>query len=164
MNLYKISHEYQEVLNKTFDPETGEVNENAIALLELVEKDVKKKGIAVASYIKNLEAERNAIEEAKKEMALREKRLDDRASYLTDYLKSNMERCGMSEISCPYFVVKIKKCPVSVDVLNEEEIPSDYKKTKSVVSLDKVKLKEEMLAGVIVPGASLKQNLRLEIR
>jgi len=164
MNLYKIANEYQEVLSKTFDPETGEVNENAIALLDIAKGEVKEKGIAVASYIKNLEAERNAIENAKKEMAEREKRLDNRLTYLSDYLKSNMERCGINEISCPYFIVKIKKCPLSVDILNEDEIPDNYKKVKSVTSLDKIKLKEEILSGAVIPGAALKQNIRLEIR
>lgn len=164
MNLYSIANQYQEILYKTFDEETGEVNENAIALLEIVKDNINDKGIAIASYIKNLDAEREAIEKAKKAMAEREARLNNRVTYLTSYLQSNMERCSISEISCPYFVVKLKKCPISVDVSNENEIPDNYKKVKSVVSVDKVKIKEEILAGVIVPGATLKQNMRLEIR
>lgn len=164
MNLYSIANQYQEILDKTFDDETGEVNENAIALLEIVKDNIKDKGIAIASFIKNIDAEREAIEKAKKAMAEREARLDRRVSYLTSYLQSNMERCGINEISCPYFVVKLKKCPISVDISNENEIPDDYKKVKSVVSVDKMKIKEEILAGVIIPGATLKQNMRLEIR
>lgn len=164
MNLYSIANQYQEILDKTFDDETGEVNENAIALLEIVKDNIKDKGIAIASFIKNIDAEREAIEKAKKAMAEREARLDRRVSYLTSYLQSNMERCGIHEISCPYFVVKLKKCPISVDISNENEIPDDYKKVKSVVSVDKMKIKEEILAGVIIPGATLKQNMRLEIR
>lgn len=166
MNLYKIANEYQDILAKTFDEETGEINENAVALLESAQHDLKSKGVAVASYIKNLEAERNAITEAKKQMAEREARLEKRAQYMTDYLRSNMERCGMTEISCPYFVVKLKKNPVSVMVDNEALLPPEYIRTKEVVtqSVDKVKIKEELLAGVIIPGAMLKQNLRLEIR
>jgi|ERR1700727_1972633 len=164
MKLFEIATEYQNIFANTFDEETGEVNENAIALLEILKDDIKEKGIAVASYIKNLDAERKAIEEAKKAMAEREARLDRRVTYLTSYLQSNMERCGISEINCPYFAIKLKKCPVSVDVLDENAIPETYKKTKSLVSVDKVKLKEEMLAGVIVQGAALKQNMRLEIK
>ena len=67
MNLYKIANEYQEILSNTFDDETGEVNENAMALLEIAKDSLEEKGIAVASYIKNIDAERKAIEEAKKE-------------------------------------------------------------------------------------------------
>ena len=164
MKLFEIANQYETLLEQTFDPETGEINAQAMAKLDEVSLDIKEKGIAVAAYIKNMDAERKAIEDAKKGMAERETRLVNRVAYLTSYLQSNMERCGINEISCVNFVVKLKKCPVSVDILNEDSIPDDYKKTKSVVSIDKIKIREEILAGVIVPGASLKQNNRLEIK
>lgn len=164
MSLYEIANEYQEVLNNTFDPETGEINANAIEFLELMKLSVQEKSIAVASYIKNLDAEREAINQAKKNMAEREQRLEKRTDYLTQYLQSNMERCGISEIKSPLFVIKLKKCPFSTDIFDEDIIPDSYKKTKEVVSIDRAKLREEMLAGVVIPGAGLKQNTRLEIK
>jgi hypothetical protein len=164
MNLYNIANEYQNIFEQTFDTETGEINENALACLAEVKSTIQEKGIAVASYIKNIDAERKAIEEAKKAMAEREKRLDNRVNYLTQYLQSNMERCGINEIKSPYFVVKLKKCPFSTEIWDENLIPNDYKKTKEVMSIDRIKIKEEILAGVVVPGASLKQNNRLDIR
>jgi len=164
MNLYTIANQYQEILDKTFDPETGEVNENAIALLEIVKDNMQEKGVAIASFIKNIEAERDAIEQAKKAMAEREARLDRRVNYLTQYLQTNMERCGINEIKCAYFAIKLKKCPVSVDIFDENSLPEEHKKVKSVISVDKMKIKEEILSGVVVPGATVKQNMRLEIR
>lgn len=164
MNLYQIANEYQVILEQTFDAETGEINEQAIARLEEVKDDIKSKGIAVASYIKNIDAERKAIEDAKKAMAEREARLDKRVTYLSAYLQANMERCGISEISCAHFVVKLKKCPISVDVLHEDQIPDEYKKVKQVISIDKIKIKNEIMAGVVIPGVALKQNVQLQIR
>lgn len=164
MNLFKITSEYQQILDQTFDHETGEVIETALVQLALAENNVKEKAIAVASYIKNIDAERNAIAEAKKAMAEREIRFNKQIDYLTEYLRSNMEACEITEISCPYFDIKIKKNPVSVDVQDEALIPSEYKKVKEVISIDKVKIKEEILSGVIVPGAVLKQNTRLDIK
>lgn len=164
MNLYKIANDYEEILSKTFDEDTGEINENAVALLEIKKDEVQEKAINVAAYIKNIDAERKAIEEAKKEMAAREFLLEKRVDYLTEYLQSNMERCGITEIKSPCFVIKLKKCPISTDIYDENMVPDDYKKIKEVVSIDKMKLKEKMLAGIVIPGASLKQNNRLEIR
>jgi hypothetical protein len=163
-NLYEIANEYQALLEDRYDPETGEFLQPALGRIDEVSEKLEDKAIAVASYIKNLEAEREAIEKAKKNMAERESRLDKRADYLTQYLQSNMERCGITEIKSPMFVIKLKKCPISTDILDENIIPDDYKKSKEIVTIDKLKLKEEMLAGVIVPGAALKQNNRLEIR
>ena len=164
MKLFEIANQYENILSQTFDSETGEINEEALTALDAVKDDIKEKGIAIASFIKNIDAERKAIEEAKKSMGEREARLNNRVTYLTSYLQSNMERCGITEINCPYFAIKLKKCPISVDVIDENSIPETYKKSKMLVSVDKVKLKEEMLAGVIVQGAALKQNMRLEIK
>ncbi len=164
MRLYEIANEYQSILEQTFDQDTGEVNETALAKLEALQVDMQQKTIAVASYIKNLDAERKAIEEAKQAMADREKRLEKRVSYLTAYLQSNMERCAINEITSPYFVVKLKKCPLSTDILDENALPDEYKRRKEVITVDKLKIKEELLAGVVIPGAALKQNYRLEIK
>ncbi len=68
MNLYQISQEYQEILNDLYDEE-GNVNQGALMRLDSNEKAMEKKVIAVASYIKNMDAEREAIDIAKKAMA-----------------------------------------------------------------------------------------------
>lgn len=164
MNLYNIANEYQAVLSETFDNETGEVNETSLARLDEIASKIEDKGIAVASYIKNLDAERKAIEDAKKSMQEREHELERRMEWLKSYLQTNMERCSINEIKSPYFVVRLKKCPLSVEIHNENILPDDYKKVKEIVSIDKLKIKEEILSGVVIPGASLKQNNRLEIR
>jgi hypothetical protein len=52
MNLYNIANEYQNIFEKTFDTETGEVNEKEMARLDEIKTDIKDKGIAIASYIR----------------------------------------------------------------------------------------------------------------
>ncbi len=167
LKLYEITEKYQKVfqlLDEYYD-ENGEMSEKALAKLDEIGEAMENKAIALASYIKNTDAERAAIEVAKKAMAEREARLDRKVTSLTDYLKSNMERCGISEITrSPYFAIKLKKCPASVDISDENALPDEYKKVKQVVSPDKIKMKEEMMAGVIIPGAALKYNMRVEIR
>lgn len=164
MKLYEIADKYENIIDKTFDQETGEINEVALSSLDEVTKQIEEKGIAIASYIKNLDAEREAINQAKKNMAERENALDKKADYLTQYLQSNMERCGINEIKSPYFNIRLKKCPISTDIINEEFIPDKYKKVKEVVSIDKLKIKADILAGIEIAGAALRQNNRLEIK
>jgi len=164
MKLYEISNEYQNVLQEAVNEETGEISEQALMRLDEISSDFNKKGIAIASYIENIEAEEKAIDAAIDRMERRKKQLKNQVQFLTNYLQTNMERCDIKEISCPYFVIKLKKCPQSVDIIDENIIPIDYKKVKEIISLDKLKIKEEILLGVHVPGATLKQNNRLEIR
>jgi hypothetical protein len=164
MNLYHISNEYQLLLEQIYDAETGEILPQVLDKLDDITTKIEDKAIAVAAYIKNLDAEREAIEKAKRSMAEREARLDKRADYLTQYLQTNMERCGITEIKCPEFVIKLKKCPWSTDIIDEDSIPDDYKHVKQVVTVDKVRIKDELLSGVVIPGVQLRQNNRLEIK
>ncbi len=163
MNLYEISTEYQEILSELYDDE-GNVNEQALQRLEQNDIAMEKKAIAIASFIKNMDAEREAIDSAKKAMAEREARFKKRISDLKGYLLSNMERRGINKVNCPYFEIKLKKCPLSVHIDNEDLIPDEYKRTKVEVSPDKIKMLQEMKVGVIIPGVSLQQNMTLDIR
>jgi len=164
MKLYEIANEYQSVLNNLYDDETGEINETASVKLQEVGRSMEEKAIAVASFIKNIDADRKSIEEAKKMMAAREARLEKRVEWLTNYLITNMERTGKTEISCPYFEIKLKKNPVSTQILDETKIPDEYKKVKETISFDKIKIKSDIQNGVIVPGANLTQTLKLDIK
>lgn len=165
MNLYQISNDYQKIFDDV--DENGEISEDVYKKMELVAAAIEEKSIAVASYIKNLEAEKTAIYNAKKQMQERENRLNSRIESLTKYLKENMEKCLISEITCsPYFSIKIKKNPPSVVINNENLITGEYKNIKIVTqeSIDKIKIKEAIESGKNVPGASLTRNNRLEIK
>lgn len=164
MNLYEIANQYQHLLDQSFNPETGEINEYAIAKLDETKEDMEEKGIAISSYIQNLEAEEMAVDAAIDRMQIRKNQLTKKVEYLVEYLRSNMERCGIKQISCPYFVIKLKKCPVSLEITDEKLIPDYYKVKKSVTSIDKVSIKEDLAEGLEIPGAKLKQRNRLEIK
>jgi len=167
LKLYEITEKYQQVfsmIDEYYD-ENGEINPKILMKLDDIAELAENKAIAVASFIKNAEAERAAIEVAKRAMADRESRLNNKVNYLMEYLKTNMEACGISEITrSPYFTIKLKKCPLSVDVINEKELPVQYLKVKEVITPDKIKMKEDLIAGVLIQGAALKQNTRVEIR
>ena len=164
MNLYEIANEYELALSGSFDDETGEVSEGALMELERLTGDIKEKGIAIASYIGNLEAEANAIDSAINSMKKRQIALEKKQAALREYLKSNMERCEITEISSPYFTMKLKKCPISVDIINQLSIPIQYRSAKITEIIDKIAIKTDLAKGIEVAGAMLKQNTRLEIK
>lgn len=162
-SLYKISSEYQSLFSEINNEE--EVTNNSLLILDSYQSKVEDKAIAIGCFIKNLESEQLAIDMAIKNMTQRKKNLDNKISYIKDYLKINMEKCGILEISSsPYFKIKLKVCPISVNITDEDKIPDEYKKYKEVISIDKIKLKEDLKQGLYVNGAELHQNLRLEIK
>ena len=163
MNLYNISTTYQFMLENIHD-ENGEINEAALIMIDEHKDAMNNKCIAISSYIKNLLAEEKAVKEAEKSMQERRKGIENRTKFLEEYLKTNMERCGISEIKCPQFIIKVKKNPLSVNVFDEKCLPAKYFRIVTETKVDKKLIKEDIENGEYVPGAMLKQNTRIDIK
>ena len=98
-------------------------------------------------------------------MAIRKKRLSKQIESLTDYLQFNLEKLSINEIkTSPYFKIRLKQCPPSVDVFDETMIPPEFWREKVIASVDKVMLKDALNEGVEVPGASIQRRIKLEIK
>lgn len=164
MKLYEIANEYRETLDALVNEETGEIDDTALASLNGLTTSLEEKGIAVASYIRNIEADRQALADERKRMEARQKTLESRIEWMKNYLQTNMETCGIKEISCPYFSIKLKKCPPSVHLSDEDSLPDTYRKRKETVSIDRVKIKQDIQAGVMIPGAELVQGNTIQIK
>ena len=163
MKLYEITNAYQNIFNQI--DETGEVNESFITQLETIQEDFEQKAILVASYIKNLEAEELAISNAIDEMKARKDGLSKKADSLSEYLQFNLQSLSINEIkSSPYFKIRLKKCPASLDVFDETLIPDEYMREKVTITPDKMKIKEVLAEGIEVPGCSIQHKIKLEIK
>lgn len=160
--LYHLTDQYRHALSVLDDADLPA--EIVADTLEGLAGEIEIKATNVAAYHLNLVAESNAIKEAIDRMSARRKTLESRIESLRDYLKSNMERCGITEIKSPEFVLKIKSNPPAVIIDNEDSIPDGYKIRKEIVSIDKRGLSTAMKSGEIIPGARLIQDTRLEIR
>lgn len=162
--LYQLANEYQTALENICDDVTGEISETAMETLNALQTDVKEKGIAIASFIRNIDADREALDVETKRLAARKAQLARRIDWLNGYLKANMEACQIQEISCPLFSIKLRKNPASVNITDEAQIPAEYMKQKITESLDKAQILADLKNGLFIPGAELKHGTRLDIR
>lgn len=163
MKLHEITGEFQNIFEQI--GEDGELSSELLELMDSVQNNFEQKAIAVASYIKNLQAEEEAIANAVAEMNKRKSSLTKKAESLTDYLQFNLQTLSISEIkSSPYFKIRLKKCPPSVEVFDETAIPAEFMREKLTVTVDKIKIKDVLSEGVEVPGATLQRKVKLEIK
>lgn len=167
-SFWEIKNEYQGLLSQLYDHETGEVNQEVDAQLSALSTTAEDKCIAIASWIKQMESEKKQIEYMHQEIMEREAAYDKAIARNLDYLKRNMEDCGISEVKCKYFTLRIKKNPYATDVYDESQVPEQFMRKREIVKLeikaDKNAIKEEVLrTGVQVPGASVQQKTKLEI-
>jgi hypothetical protein len=165
--LYELSTDYITILDQICD-DGGEISQSDIQAwkqLDELHDNMQDKAINVASYIKNLEAEFEQVSKARKNMVEREKGLQKRIDWLSSYLKLNLQKCGIEKITrSPHFVIQLKKCPHSVNIIDEALIPIDYKTIKEILTIDKLKIKDALKNGMEVSGVELIQNMKLDIK
>lgn len=164
MRLYELADQYEKAFTDMVDSDTGEINDQALVILSALQGDVKDKGLAVAAYIRNHDADVDALKVEEQRLAARRMRIEARMEWLRGYLLDNMVRCGISEIKSPYFTIKTKKCPPSVKVLDEAHIPQKYIRVKESISVDKSLIRKDIADGVNVPGVTLEQNTTVTIK
>ncbi|MBL1263808.1 siphovirus Gp157 family protein [Methylomicrobium sp. RS1] len=164
LTLYQLSAQYLQALDALADPEAELPAEAVSDTLEALAGELEEKAVNVAKFLRNMEATAEAIKAAEANMAKRRKTLENRVQWLKDYLRSNMEHSGITEIECPYFRVTIQSNPPAVEICDEDSVPAEFKEPVVSWKVDKTAIRKALQAGQSVAGASLSQGARLVIK
>jgi hypothetical protein len=162
--LYQITSQHREL--QRLAEETDIDGQIIVDTLEGLIGDFDERANAIGMVVGNLESSADAIAEAAKAMAARAARLRERARGIRTYLKINMEACGFTKISSPYFVISLRMNPPRVDIVDEAAIPDEFREWPEPPppSIDRRKLLDALKEGRVIPGASIAQDSRIEIR
>lgn len=140
------------------DEETGEVL-NAADLDELnLARDQKIEGIGL--WIKNLEAEKEAVKHEKDNFADRQKRLEKKIESLKGYLTYALDG---QKFSTPKVAVSFRKSE-SVLVKDDYLVPDEYCEFTMVRKPNKTNIKDALKKGKEIMGVELvtKQNISVK--
>lgn len=157
MTLFEIDKALAE-FEFDIDPETGEIlNINDLDELQMA-REQKLENIGL--YIKNLEAEKEAVKHEKDNFADREKRLGKKIDSLKKYLTYALDG---QKFSTPKVAVSFRKSE-SVHVTDEHLIPDEYKLFTVVKKPDKKIIKDALKKGKEIMGCELieKQNIQIK--
>ena len=165
--LYEIANEYKQI----FD-ELKESGENGITplssftqkKLDAISASLEQKASNVAKYINGLKHNQQIIDDEISRLQKIKEQYKKEEEALKVYLENNMRQCEISKIETPLFKIQFRKCPPKVEIISEKEIPDEYKITEIKVSIDKIKIRNDMKLGVIVPGAIVVQDEKIEIK
>lgn len=163
-NLYQVSTNIKQAIDEVLSLE-GDIDQQCI--LDTVdgikgELEVKQKN--VAAFILNTQYDINCMKDYEKSMADRRKRLEKSIEWLTGSLFSSMKLHDIAEIKTPEFSVKIKKNPTHVVVNNENLIPDEYWRVKTIKEVDKARIKEALASNIEIAGAHLENTEKLIIK
>ena len=162
LTLYQITDRYLEAFKALADMD---LPPDAVAdTLEGIEGEITEKGRNVAAFFQGLEAEAKAMKDAEDRIRARRQTIENKVARIKEYLKTNMERCQISEISCSEFVVRIRKNPPRVVIDAEDQLPDEFVRVKTVKEIDKRALGDALKDGLSTDAAHLVRGTRLEVR
>jgi len=125
------------------------------------------KGVSVAAYVLNCEAQAQMITDAADRMKERAKPLINRATRLRQYLADNMKRTGITSITSPEFHVKLDiDRDESVEVFESKLLAPEFMKPPKPAepTPDKIAIKKAIKEGKEVQGARIVAKDRLTIK
>jgi hypothetical protein len=151
-------------LESHVDEETGEIDIDAFMAGQEALKD---KQLATVAFIKNQDAEIEALDAAIKKWTERKKAMQNRREGVKDMLVQSLKLSNTHKLAAPdnTFTVSLSVgSTTAVEVTDEAKIPERFKTQKITFTVSKTAIKEAIAAGEIVEGAYLVNNDRLTIR
>lgn len=157
MKIYEIPSTLRDLLDRLdADPDTGEVDGDALAAYAEYQGAATEKLEATACYVRELEAEAEAIKAEEDRLAKRRKALEGKAARLKTYLMPALEAVG-GKVKGVMASLRIGKTQ-AVKVLDLEALPEAFKRIKTTIDPDKTAIKKALKSGEDIPGAVLEER------
>ncbi len=160
-SLYQITNAFPQLIanEEITDEDKAKIKEELTLLLQ-------QKSQNIIGYSKNLELTIEAMKNEEKRISEQRKALENRVIKYKNYVKECMEQNGITKIETTLGTISIAKNPISVEIVNEDEIPSEYKQDVVTTKVDKKAIADNFRdTGEIIPGVYINtQNTSLRIK
>lgn len=158
MKLYEIAQEIEKFVDLA-SQEDAEVTEKDFDKLEM---DFAEKMENTVKYVKNIEAENDAIKAEIKRLQDRKKRNEGRKENLKDYIDHCMSLAGKVKDTFGTFTVSYRKSS-SVNIVDENKVPEKYKEVVTETKINKSDIKSDLKLWAI-EWVELIENNNLQIK
>lgn len=162
--LYAITNSFVELMEKAANGEITEAEYNQLG--EELAVELQNKSVNIIAYMRNQESFIEAVKAEEKRLKDMREKTENKMEKFKQYVKENMEKLDLKEVPTELGSLKIAKNPISVEILNEDEIPGDFKKEIIETKIDKTAIKDHFKeTGEVVPGVKIiddKTSLRVK--
>lgn len=164
LTLYNITNKFAELMDRA---ENGELTEEEYNKLgEELALELQNKSSNIIGYVRNSELLIEAMKAEEKRISDMRKAGEAKLEKFKQYVLENMERLGLSKIQTELGALSVSKNPMSVEIENEDEIPSEFKQEVVTTKIDKTAIKNHFkTTGEIIPGTKIiddKMSLRIK--
>lgn len=161
LNLYQITSAFPMLMaqEEMSDEEKNKVEEELTVLLQ-------NKSQNIIGYFRNNELTITAIKEEEKRLAETRKNLEQRNENFKKYVKECMENAGFTKIETALGALTIAKSPISVEITNEDEVPSEFKQEIVTTKIDKKAIADNFKQTGEIPNGVIinTENTNLRIK
>ena len=151
LSLYEITNAFQALMEseEITEEEKKKIEEELTMLLQ-------QKSQNIIGYTKNIELTINAMKEEEDRISSNRKALENKLTKFKQYVKECMENNGITKIETGLGTLSIAKSPASVEIINEDEVPNEFKQEVVTVKIDKTKIKNNFKeTGEIPQGVNI---------
>ena len=161
MKLYEIKDQFL-ILDK-FIEENEESKDSFKMAFEQIQGSLEEKAEGYIKYIKNLTAEAEAFKTEADRMSKKASSLKAHADRVKSTLDETLQELNIKELNAGLFKIKYQNNPPSVEVLDIDLIPINYKLPQEI-RVDKKAILQDIKAGQEVPGVEIKVGESMRIK
>lgn len=131
--------------------------------IESINDSIENKVENIVKFMKNIESDIEGFKKEEKRLYTRRKYLENKYEGLKNYMAGQLTLAKLKQVNAGSFKVKFQNSPASVEVLNENDVPSIYREAQPD-KINKKDLLKDLKDGKQIAGVLLiddKQHLRI---
>lgn len=153
MNLFELNQKYKE-LEEREDLDPAVIADTLEAIAD--EREVKLDN--VATWIEKNKMQIDWVTEKVKALQAKKASLTNLNKSLQEYMTQSLDDAGIKELQTENHILKPRNYKASVVVDSLDDLPEEFKQTKTEVTADKKELYKVLKDNQEIPGAHLKPN------
>ncbi|KMV70388.1 prophage protein [bacteria symbiont BFo1 of Frankliniella occidentalis] len=148
--LYEVANDYAKLMDSDMEPEM------IADTLEGIEGELCDKVSQLLAICKNESVYAEALRNEAKSLTERAVTTENRINSIKQYISTSLEVAGKRKITAGLHQVSIRAPSRSVEITDAGALPSEFVEFETTIKPDKLAIKHQLDAGIVVPGAQIK--------
>lgn len=148
--LYEIANDFARLTDSGMEPEM------IADTLDAIEWEFESKVEQILAICKNELSDAEALMEESKNLAERAKSAKNRVESLKEYIARSLDAAGKKSLRAGVHQVTVRAPSKSVEITDESALPSQYVEYETTIKPDKLAIRQQIEAGIDIPGAQIK--------
>lgn len=143
-----------DLLEWASSPEEQEAIE--VELRRIIETELAQKVDGLVHFDRSCDLEVAKLQDLSRAIDAKIGTLNNRKMRIRNMTKLVMRNLGTNRLKGDIHSINLRDGVESVDVQDQTKIPGDYWQAKTTMAIDRIAIKNDLKAGIDVPGATLK--------